>query len=190
MESIDHTLFQFINGLELSTAIDTMLIYWRKSVIWIPLYIGLLVFLFIRLGVRSGMILGITAIMAVGLSDFSSASLLKPAFERSRPCHQFSAEEINLRITCGSGKSFPSTHASNHMCLAIFLLLSVRLFAKRIKFGWLIPWAILVGFAQIYVGVHFPADVLFGFLWGGIIGYSFYLLIRSYAFPYLKINEN
>jgi len=181
MDSLDIWLFHAINSIELPGILDQGLIYWRKSFVWVPLYLFLSILLVVKQGAKLGGIITIVAIAAVGFTDFTSSSLLKPAFERSRPCQQFAEDEYILRVNCGPGKSFPSSHAANHMCLAVFLFIMGLNIKKKIYFGWLFPWALIVGFAQIYVGVHFPVDVLMGFIWGAIVGFAFAKLFRIYS---------
>jgi len=175
LSNLDTLLFHFINQLELDQISDGLLILWRKEHTWIPLYIFLIGFLIYSYKKASIAII-LFAILSVGFSDFTNSSLLKKAFERPRPCHTFEQSgEIILRVKCGRGFSFPSSHASNHMSLAIFLFFLFK--RKRLVGGLFIFWALLVGFAQIYVGVHYPFDVLAGFLWGGVIGFTFYKLL-------------
>lgn len=115
-------------------------------------------------------------IISFGIADYSSASIIKPAVERLRPCREpgFS-EQVNLLVNCGSGHSFPSSHAANHFALALFFIV---LFHKRSK--WIVPlallWAASISFAQVYVGVHFPIDVTVGGLLGACIGFLLALL--------------
>ncbi|MDQ3072456.1 MAG: phosphatase PAP2 family protein, partial [Bacteroidota bacterium] len=112
------------------------------------------------------------------ISDQVSSSLIKPNIGRLRPCADILAGEgINLLVKCGSGKSFPSTHAANHFTIAVFLITCL---GKNIKwFGpFLLFWATLVSFAQVYVGLHFPLDVIAGCILGVTIGiWSGYLVM-------------
>jgi undecaprenyl-diphosphatase len=100
------------------------------------------------------------------LSDYTSASIIKPLVHRIRPCNDATLRKtVHLLIDCGSGYSFPSAHAANHFALAFFMLISLH---KQFKWVWIpsLLWAFSVAYAQVYVGVHFPLDVLFG----GILG--------------------
>ncbi len=76
----------------------------------------------------------------------------------------------NMRaVACGPAYSFPSSHATNHMALAVLLVLALRNQLRRARW-WLIPWAVSIGYAQVYVGVHFPLDILGGFVLGAATG--------------------
>jgi membrane-associated phospholipid phosphatase len=181
MESLDLFWFQWINQLNIPEWVQTILIYSRSPSTWIPLYILLIFWLFFKIKKKAILIL-LTVGFSVGFSDFTNSKLLKQAFDRDRPCHVLEVEQIKLRVTCGSGRSMPSTHAANHMNLAIMVMLFFRKF--QLPGSWiLIPWALMIGLAQVYVGVHYPTDIIVGFIWGGVIGYSFYRLYCSLFAP-------
>jgi undecaprenyl-diphosphatase len=75
------------------------------------------------------------------------------------------------RVNCGSGYSFPSSHAANHFCFAAFFITVFGDYMRHWKIGWWI-WALLISIAQIYVGIHYPLDILGGALLGLIVGIS------------------
>lgn len=177
MEAFDLQLFTLINQLDLPGWLEWTFIQWREAKTWIPLYI----FLMLYLGWKykwQGLFIILFAIGCAGFSDFTNSRLIKEVFERPRPCHTLTEpSEIDLRIGCGRGYSFPSSHASNHMALALFLSLALGPKEKLLK-GMLIFWAFLVGFSQIFVGVHYPFDILGGFLWGAMLAVSFHRLLK------------
>jgi undecaprenyl-diphosphatase len=105
---------------------------------------------------------------------------MKPIFHRVRPCNNPALNSIiHLIVPCGSGYSFPSSHAANHFAMGIFSAITL---GKRYK--WVLPlaivWAISVSFAQVYVGVHYPIDVTCGGIIGTIIGISTGKLFNRY----------
>lgn len=89
---------------------------------------------------------------------------------RVRPCNDMPfKEQVKVRVRCGSGYSMPSSHATNHFAMGVFLLMVFRRKWKPIV--WLaIVWAASISFAQIYVGVHYPGDILVGSILGVLIG--------------------
>ena len=90
---------------------------------------------------------------------------------RLRPCNDpINALHGRLLVECGSGYSFPSSHATNHFGMSLFLYFTFGSFFKWIK-PVVILWAALVAYAQVYVGVHYPIDVVTGACIGSIIGY-------------------
>lgn len=166
------TFLTIHNGLK-NGLLDAVMPLWRNGWIWAPFYVFIIAYWTLNFGRRAWIIVLIGA-LSIGLCDQVSSHLLKPQVERLRPCNEASLQgEVHPLIPCGSGFSFPSTHATNHMCLAIFMIMS---WPERLRPKWrwsLFFWALSVGFAQVYVGAHYPIDVLFGALLGAIIGYWF-----------------
>ncbi|MCB0661916.1 MAG: phosphatase PAP2 family protein [Saprospiraceae bacterium] len=184
MESIlqlDQALFQFVH-VDLSNGFfDFLLPIWRNKLTWLPFYVALLAFLLYKYKMQ-GLYIVLLTITTASLCDYTSSSILKPAFDRTRPCNTVSLQQIIIpRVDCGSGKSFPSSHATNHFGIAVFLIL---VFGKM-KTRWkvmLLFWAGLIAFAQVYVGVHFPLDVLGGSLLGTLLAFFVYVFSKK-LFP-------
>ena len=176
---IDHQLFYAINSGLSNVFFDWLMPILRNKYTWVPLYIFIVAFA-IKAYKLNGFYLVIFLAAAVGVADFGSASILKPTFNRTRPCNDISMQaNVISRVPCGSGKSFPSTHASDHFSVALFL---ITIFYKKWKF--ILPiglfWAASICFAQVYVGVHFPLDVTVGMLFGSLIGFLFAKLFLKY----------
>lgn len=167
---IDQQLFHAINTGLSNTFFDWLMPILRDRYTWIPLYIFIIAFA-IKTYKLKGLYLVLFLGAAVGLADFGSATILKPAFNRIRPCNDVEIQQtMVIRVPCGSGKSFPSTHASDHFAIAIFMLV---IFYKKWKpiIPIAIIWAAFICFAQVYVGVHYPIDVTVGMLFGSMIGF-------------------
>ena len=178
---LDESIFILINRTWQNTFFDWLLPYWRNKYFWIPAYVLLTLLLFLKMGKKGWLILFFLGLTIAG-SDMTSSFLIKKSVERVRPCNDTNFKKnVFLRAPCGSGYSFTSSHAANHFAVATFLLL---MFGKRLKL-WrflLLFWAISIGFAQIYVGVHYPLDVLFGFMVGSIIAFLGHFSFRSLGF--------
>lgn len=176
---LDHEVFQAINTGISNVFFDWLMPILRNKYTWIPLYIGI-IFFAIKAYKLKGLYFVLFLAATVGIADFGSASIIKPMVNRDRPCREmaFKAQVIS-RVHCGSGKSFPSTHATDHFSIAIFL---VVIFRKKWKYFTAIAvfWATIISFAQVYVGVHFPIDVTAGALLGSLIGYSIAKLFLKY----------
>ncbi|NBX93160.1 MAG: phosphatase PAP2 family protein [Proteobacteria bacterium] len=115
----------------------------------------------------------LVCVFALIVSDVVSARLLKPTIKRYRPCYQL---EVNVRtIKCGSQYGMPSSHAANAAAV---------LAVTAAVFGLFYLWAggilaLLVGLSRIYLGVHFPADILVGFMVGSSLGWLVLLLVKK-----------
>lgn len=179
LQGLDLQLFDWINGAWSSDMLDAVLIPLRNKYVWIPIYVFIVAFLLTNFG-RRGYYLVIFLIITVGLADFTSNTVFKKNFQRLRPCHAL--EDVNLKVRCGSGYSFTSNHAANHFALSTFLLLFVGRRYRPLQL-LLLLWAASIAIAQVYVGVHYPTDVLAG----GILGY---LLARLTYYLYLRLERS
>jgi undecaprenyl-diphosphatase len=122
-------------------------------------------------GGKYGRITALLAILTVILSDQVSSSLIKPWVGRLRPCKEL--EWVNVLVNCGSGKSFPSSHAVSSFAQAV--LWSIR----YPKIGWLAyPLASVIAISRIFVGVHYPFDVAAGAIIGATCGFIIILIYR------------
>jgi membrane-associated phospholipid phosphatase len=170
LKHIDTTWFLAINNGMQNAFLDVLCPFMRNQKNWYVLY-ALLLWLSYRnwknqfVWVLSG------AIILILVSDQVSANLIKNSVQRLRPCNDPTlAGMVNNIVGCGKGYSFVSAHATNHFAIGIFFSL---LFYK--KYPWTlylgIFWAGLISFSQVYVGVHYPFDVICGALLGSLLGY-------------------
>jgi undecaprenyl-diphosphatase len=115
------------------------------------------------------------SLLALLLSDQLSAGFLKPLIGRPRPCQIL--QNINLLVGCGGGKSMPSSHATNAFAQAVLFSCVHRPLAK-----YLLTGATIIAVSRVFVGVHYPGDILAGALLGAMIGvavaYAFDLFAR------------
>ena len=159
---VDLELFKFIHlGLN-NSFFDLLMPIVREKYVWTPFYLFIVFFSFFNMSSKNAMFIVGGLILTVIVADVTSSQIIKKSVERPRPCAELSIQpEVNNLVKCGSGYSFPSSHASNHFAIAFFLILSGKL-----EYGWikwaLLAWAALICFAQIYVGVHFPLDIIGG----------------------------
>ncbi|MEK7257324.1 MAG: phosphatase PAP2 family protein [Bacteroidota bacterium] len=180
----DEQLFQAINLGCQNAFFDWLMPLLRNKYVWFPAYLFLFSFLLVNFK-KKGLLLVLAFAAVVSVSDFTSSQLFKKNIGRLRPCKVFEQPaEIHLLVPCGSGYSFPSSHASNHFAMAVFLCLTLGKTYRRIRLPLLV-WAAAVAFAQVYVGVHFPLDVVAGGVWGAGIGGIAYLLTRQF---YAELN--
>lgn len=159
----DLALFHVLNGEWHQPLLDVVLpIFTRSSFLAVAglLVAGLLVW---RGGAGRRRAL-VAVVVALALSDFISGQILKPAFHRPRPCR--SVADVRLLVHCGGRNGLPSNHAANAAAVAAVLACLVGSRSLR----WTAPLALAIGWSRVYVGVHFPGDVLAGYLAGGSIG--------------------
>ena len=164
LTAIDHQLFHFINQDVANPILDFICPIWRSKSTWFPFYALGAVYL-LKKNRKQALLLIAVAALAILISDQSS-NLIKHFIHRQRPCNIGIARL--LLDHCSNGFSFTSNHAANHFVLAVLLSVVFR------KSKWLIAvllfWASGVAFSQVYVGVHYPADVMAGAMLGASIG--------------------
>lgn len=161
----DYTAWYYLNTQWVNEFLDSVIPFIRNKWTWAPLYLFLLIFMPMNYG-RKGWMWCVFFLLSFTMADYISASIIKPYYIRLRPCNNpYIKDIVHLLVPCGSGYSFPSSHATNHFALGIFAAIT---FNKITKWIWVagILWALSVGYAQVYVGVHFPGDVVAG----GILG--------------------
>ncbi len=179
---IDKLLFRIINssGFE---ELDCVMILISSKLFWIPLYLYI-IFLIYKYFPQQFFKILISIILLIFISDYGSVELFKNMFERERPCHIFkSPEDIRIVDGCGGKYGFISSHASNSFSIAFFLALLFRNFKG---FVFLFSWATLIGFSRIYLGVHYPFDILGGMFWGLFVSLLVYL---TYNMKIKKIDK-
>lgn len=174
---IDLELFKLLNGWH-SPFFDTLMAWITAKVTWLPLYLLIIFFLFKNFGWRQGSIFVLYLIVAVSLSDHVTSGWMKPGFERLRPCQNQNLKEwIHLVGGCGGLYGFASSHAANTFALASGLSLIYP--SKKWLMWSMLLWAIIVSYSRIYVGVHYPGDVLVGAIIGIFISLLFNYLLKA-----------
>jgi len=184
LKNIDELLFLFLNGLH-NDAFDFIMHWITYQQTWYPFYLLLIIWLIWKYKLN-GIILIIFIVMAITISDQFTSSFMKPFFERLRPCHNSSISHlVHVVDGCGGQYGFASSHASNSFALATMLYFFFRTKFKHASI--LFIWAAVVAYSRIYVGVHYPGDIIIGALVGyltGLILFTFYLKLPvKYKLP-------
>lgn len=175
--AFDKAAFLFFNGYH-NVFFDNVMWLISHKFTWIPLYLILLYLLFRNYGKQAFYLLPAIFIVIL-LADQISVKLFKEVFERLRPCHdpELAGLVHIVKDHCGGKFGFVSSHATNTFALAGFLALVLRRRYSRVFF-WMILWASVVSYSRIYLGVHFPLDVLGGAILGGGIGCVVYMTLK------------
>jgi membrane-associated phospholipid phosphatase len=176
MWQIDHDCFGWINTGIANPYMDMICPVLRDKYTWIPVYLIAAVYLLYRYR-SSAAYLIVFAGLAVGASDALS-NLVKHLVHRLRPCAVESAVRL-LVSGCSQSYSFTSSHAANHFALAVFMILALRL-----GLVWsmvLLFWAGSIAFSQVYVGLHYPSDVLAGAALGAGVAWVMYWIYTRAA---------
>ncbi|PSR57071.1 phosphatase PAP2 family protein [Adhaeribacter arboris] len=187
LKKLDREWFLAINGYH-SPFWDPFMIAVSDRRFWIPFYallVAFLIFRFRRQSILMFMIIALSLIAADGISS----RIIKPYFARLRPCHDSSlSETINLVAGCGGKFGFLSSHAANSFGIA---MLFAFLLPERYRYFkiFVFVWAALISYSRIYLGVHFPGDVLGGAFLGIVLGWIFGLLFRKLLvrYPYFSV---
>jgi undecaprenyl-diphosphatase len=172
IEHLDQQLFLFLNSLH-SPFCDQVMHAISGKIIWVPLYLAILIYLGIKYK-RKFIIILLLIIIAATLTDQISV-LLKNLVQRLRPCHEPGLNGLVHLFNgeCGGLYSFVSSHAANSFDVAVLSLLFIK---KRWFTISIIIWAMVIGYSRIYLGVHYPGDVICGSLQGAFVGWSIYKL--------------
>jgi undecaprenyl-diphosphatase len=177
---IDRELFLYLNGLH-TPWLDPVMLFITETLSWLPLHLFLLYLIF-KDHQKKGWLVLIGLMITIVLADQVTSTLMKPYFARFRPSHEPSLQSL-VHIVNGykGGKfGFASSHAANTFGTATFLFL---LFGKTRK--WIVMlflWAALVTYSRIYLGVHYPGDIVVGGLVGmlsAIAGFWIYRWLKK-----------
>jgi undecaprenyl-diphosphatase len=180
---LDRELFVYLNDMQ-SPFWDTVMIFASDKYVWVPFYLGVIAYVIWRYK-RQSIPMLLLAILTIALADSITSGIFKPYFARLRPCHDASLSEvINIVAGCGGKFGFMSSHAANAFGFAVFfnLILSDRYAIFKVI---LVVWAVVVSYSRIYLGVHFPGDVVGGAIVGSFAAYvcslGYAIVLKKYS---------
>ena len=177
---IDVALFRFLNGTIANPVFDFIMPFitdLNKQPIVLILVAAALFWISMK-GGTTGRWAAILLVLTIVVSDQLNSSVIKHLFTRTRPCHVL--DDVHLLVSCGSGYSFPSSHAVNNYAAATVLAYFYR------KWLWgFATFAGVVAFSRVSVGVHYPFDVVAGSILGVLVG-AVIVFLYQYAVRYWK----
>jgi undecaprenyl-diphosphatase len=181
LDGIDRAVFLFIN-VTLANPVTDLVMPIVTGDFWLRLGSGVAMALVLWKGNARLRWLVIFSALALVISDQLSAGFLKPLIGRVRPCQVL--ENINLLVGCGGGKAMPSSHAANAFGQAVLFGVLYR----RVRYG-LLAFAVIVALSRVFVGVHYPGDILAGALVGTAAGLAMIAAYRLFMEQLERRNE-
>jgi len=173
--NLDQSVFLLINGNH-SPFWDEIMIFFTQAYTWAAFFIIFLFFIFKKYKLKKGLVILLVLIIAITFSDQFS-TVVKEIVRRFRPSHEPSIEYmVHSALKKGGLYGFFSAHASTSMVMAVF---SSLIFRNKTYNLLVFSWLFLIGYTRIYLGMHYPLDVMGGWVVGAIIGYAIYKIILS-----------
>ncbi|MGB1268438.1 MAG: phosphatase PAP2 family protein [Flavobacteriaceae bacterium] len=181
---LDTDLFLYLNGLG-TPAFDGFWMFITGKWNAIPMYAVLLFLLYKKLGIKNTIIAVVLVALMIVITDRVCSYFKFELLLRQRPCYELADQVRLVKDWCGSKGGYFSAHATNFMALAIF---TGQILKKHLKYSAIVlfVWALMVGYSRIYIGVHYPGDVLTGFVFGATVGLLMYKLYEYISFKFAK----
>ncbi len=183
----DQQLLLALNGSD-SLFWDGVMVTATQTLTWIPMAVVLLYVLIKNNNWREVLLIVAMIALTITLADQFSSSFCKPFFARFRPTHD---PEMMLQIDVvnnyrGGLYGFISSHAANSF--SVFVFLSLLISHRAFTFS-LLSWALLASYTRIYLGVHYPGDILCGAIWGILVGLVVYFLIYRRIHRHITVSR-
>ncbi|MEF9923649.1 MAG: phosphatase PAP2 family protein [Muribaculaceae bacterium] len=185
LNNLDIAIFSFLNGMN-NTYLDYLMWIFSGKFTWVPMCCVLIIFMFIKSWKQAILILVMIALV-ITFADQISSTFIKPFVERLRPSHN---DALNATIHTVNGYrgglyGFVSSHAANSFGVAFLLILIFKRWYFTVT---LLGWAIIVSYSRIYLGVHYPGDILGGTALGLFCGWIVYLIYQYIGkYKYFKM---
>ncbi len=178
---LDKKLFVFLNNLG-STPFDGIWLLITKQINWTPFFLILLFILYKKLGTKK---LGIAILILAALIAFTNeiTDVVKFSLQRIRPCNNDTLVGLIRVVKDSDTFSYFSGHASNSTAAMMFVFLILR---NHYKYSYLIfLYPLIFAYSRIYLGLHFPLDIISGFVFGGCTGFLFYRIFSKIISKYI-----
>ena len=179
---LDKNLFLFLNSLG-SERFDGFWLFITKQINWIPVFLIIMYLVFKHLGWRHALMIILVMALLIALTD-QTTNLFKNYFQRLRPVNNTDLDNVIHFVHKRSSFSFISGHASNSMAAAFFLYKVLKPYLKYM--GFIFLWPLVFAYSRIYLGLHYPGDILAGYIWGilmALLMMKLYTFLRDKYFP-------
>jgi len=176
LSSIDQKLFLIFNSWH-ADWLNPIMVLFSGQLIWLPFLILVFGIAFKKLERRSFFLFMLFLVLALIASDVTSSYILKNIVQRLRPCKipELKSLIFSFGQKCGGRFGFVSSHAANSICVLMFSTIALKIKSRAFHCLWLLP--LLVSFSRIYLGVHYPGDILggifVGLMWGSLMAMIF-----------------
>lgn len=180
--ALDTELLIFLNGLG-SETYDSFWLIITKQINWIPVFLLFLYLIFKKIGAKQTLYLILFIALLLTFTD-QMTNLVKNSFQRLRPCSNPEINTIIRVVKSSSSYSFFSGHAANSMAVAVFLY---SLLKRYYKFAFLLfLWPLIFAYSRIYLGLHYPVDIMCGYLFGIFSGFMFFKIYQAMQKKYFS----
>lgn len=179
---LDKKVFVFLNGLG-SETYDGFWLFITKQLYWAPFFVFIFYLLYKKLGWKHLLLIVVSIAIMITFTD-QFTNLVKNSVQRLRPCNDLEIKDIIRIVKSSDTFSYFSGHAMNSMASTMFVFLILRKYYRYAFLLFLFP--LIFAYSRIYLGLHFPGDILSGYLFGAISGYGFsklYDIFRRKYFP-------
>lgn len=175
IKELDTELLVYLNGLG-SETYDKLWLVITNQFYWTPFFLVLFYLIYKKLGGKQTLYLLLFIAVLITFTD-QVTNLFKYTFQRPRPCNNPEINTIIRVVQTRTSYSFFSGHAANTMAVATFLYFILRRYFKYL--GFLFLWPLIFAYSRIYLGLHYPGDILTGYFFGALFGSLLYLVYKK-----------
>lgn len=175
--NLDKQVFVFLNGLG-SSEFDGLWLFITHQFNWAPFFLVIFYLLYSKIGIRN-FIIAILFIAVLVLICDQTANFFKESVQRLRPCNDEEIKGIIRIVKDSETFSYFSGHATNSMATTVFVFLILKKYFKYAFLLFLFP--LIFAYSRIYLGLHFPLDILSGYIFGATFGFLFYKIYQKYV---------
>ncbi|MBF4466594.1 phosphatase PAP2 family protein [Flavobacterium sp. LC2016-12] len=175
IQELDTNLLVYLNGLG-SETYDNLWLIITNQLYWTPFFLFLFYLIYKKIGIKQTLYVLLFIAVLIAFTD-QTCNLFKHTFQRLRPCNNPDFKSIIRIVQVRTSYSFFSGHAANTMAVATFLFLVLR--SKFKYLGFLFLWPLIFAYSRIYLGLHYPGDILTGYFFGAVFGSLLFLVYRK-----------